>query len=123
MPHWWNQRITLYKKTTSKIDEKTIVSWNKSWHNNCFYGETKKQILNGTTIQYLSQVFARIPGNIVLSQGDIIVKGTINDELDEYVAGFRSNDLLNKYKGNCFIVNTAKDNTKLKTAHWFGGSL
>ena len=33
-----------------------------------------------------------------LGAGDLIVKGEVEDEINEYQVGSRSNDLLNKYK-------------------------
>ena len=33
-----------------------------------------------------------------LGKDDILIKGSISDEVDEYTKGHRSTDLLNKYK-------------------------
>ena len=46
-------------------------------------------------------------------QGDIVVRGEVSDEIDEYTSGKRSTDLLNKYKqfGECFVIDRVSDNT------------
>jgi hypothetical protein len=38
--------------------------------------------------------------------GDIIIKGNVADEIDEYASGYRSSDILTKYKKlqGCMVV-------------------
>ena len=43
----------------------------------------------------------------------MIVKGEVEDEIDEYVAGKRSNDFLTKYKRlqGCTLISSVSNNT------------
>lgn len=52
-----------------------------------------------------------------LSQGDIIVKGAVDDEINEYTKGHRSSDLLTKYKAlqGCIEISSVSINTKKGT--------
>lgn len=46
------------------------------------------------------------PNFFTFSKGDIIIKGEVNDEVNEYQNGSRSNDLIKKYKDlqGCLVV-------------------
>ena len=48
-----------------------------------------------------------------LAEGDIIVKGEVDDEIDEYTAGQRSTDLIAKYKKlqGCFEIKQWSNDT------------
>ncbi len=116
-PIWWDTTITLYNKA---LDEQTqLVSWHRTVIDNCFWKLEGTTVRVGTVTLEGRSVLCRIPKDsrflmkrdwlsipndemhkyFTLGQGDIIVKGEINDEIDEYTSGHRSNDLLNKYKG------------------------
>ena len=48
-----------------------------------------------------------------LGEGDIIVKGEVTDDINEYQTGHRSSDLLKKYKGlqGCMEIQQWSNNT------------
>ena len=52
------------------------------------------------------------PNYFTIHQGDIIVKGKVTDDIDEYNSATNSNALLTKYKklGTCLVVNNFNDN-------------
>ena len=64
---------------------------------------------------------AKIPHNgvaINVAPGDIVVKGKVADAIED-VRDKRANDLLNKYKPDCFTVRTVSANTKIpEDAHY-----
>ena len=44
--------------------------------------------------------------------GDIIVHGNVRDEIEEYTAGKRSTDLLQKYAGKSMLVADVHENVR-----------
>lgn len=92
--------------------------WFKHFIPKCFWKDTGNKITVGDTVLETNDIICRIPENpqfvekyqwlnlpndemskyFTLGEGDIIVKGKVDDVVDEYVKGHRVNDLTNKYK-------------------------
>lgn len=115
-PTWWDATVTVYSKHTNPAT--SIVSWHKATIPNCFWKRVgSKTAVGGVQIDTES-VTCRIPqnphfiepfnwidmseseldGKFTLQQGDIIIKGDCNFEINEYAAGQRSTDLIAKYR-------------------------
>lgn len=115
----WNQTITVYhRRSSTGIDGKTSVYWEREVCADCFYGTAKKQRIDGMTLFSKDTTIARIPGEpeTAVGKGDIIVGASVEDEiLDGTGTAIRK-----KYAGNCFTVSVYKDNRKLKrSAHYY----
>ena len=58
-----------------------------------------------------------------LGIGDIIIKGYVSDDIDEYTSGMRSSDFISKYKKlqGCMVIGDYRDNTgdKRGTEHYW----
>lgn len=125
-PIWWETTITLFNKFEDK--QTNVVTWYKTVITDCFWKMTGTQVTIGDTVLDSKSLICRIPKDtrfkeyqdwiktpndqmadyFTLSQGDIIVRGEIDDVIDEYTQGQRSSDLLGKYqKGQgCFVVSS-----------------
>lgn len=119
--------VTLYHQYKETENNRSVTKWSKSVHENCYFGtETVKQV-NGTTLSMASSFVCRIPQNagnsdtLIVSPGDIIIKGRIEDEIAD-VMGQRSSDLLNKYRGTAFTVKEVSDNSTLPYAPHYRAS-
>jgi hypothetical protein len=115
-PEWWDTTITVYNKFENKQTQ--LVKWYRTTIRNCFWKYTGDKININQTILETNDIICRIPRNskfvehhkwiampndkmglyFTLSQGDIIVRGNVEDEIDEYKSGKRSTDLIEKYK-------------------------
>lgn len=113
-PEWWNTTITVYNKHEDPASRK--IAWHKYVVHNCFWKYTGNKIVVGETALETNTTMCRIPVHraylepyqwdsaedksayFTLSPGDILVKGEVEDIVDEYVSGQRSSDLLAKYK-------------------------
>ena len=132
-PVWWDQTITIYNKYLNP--ETRVITWQKSVVKNCFWKYTGNKItVNESTIE-TDNTICRIPKNdkyldrheweilpeesrkehFCLGTGDIIVKGEVEDIIDDYVAGSRSSDLLTKYRKlqGCMLIERCSVNTGL----------
>ena len=132
-PVWWDQTVTIYNKHLNP--ETRVVTWYKSVVKNCFWKYTGNKItVNESTIE-TDNTICRIPKNdkyldrheweilpeesrkehFCLGTGDIIVKGEVEDIIDDYVAGSRSSDLLTKYRKlqGCMLIERCSVNTGL----------
>lgn len=115
-PIWWDSTITIYNKYTDAQTQ--IEKWYRHVIPNCFWKASNNKVtINDTTIDS-SNVICRIPKSgeylekyewealpndkmgeyFTLGQNDIIIKGDIDFEIDEYIKGRRSTDLLERYK-------------------------
>lgn len=115
-PEWWNTTITIYNKYTDPQTE--IVKWYKSVIHGVFWKYIGDKIAIGKTVLETNNIICRIrkddrfleqyqwlqiPNDkmseyFTIGKGDIIVKGEVNDEINEYQKGHHSTDLINKYK-------------------------
>jgi len=128
---WWDATITIYNRYEDPVTN--IVMWFKHTVTNCFWKYTGDKVTVGETVLETNNIICRIPKNDIflekylwldlpndemanyftLGQGDIIVKGEVTDNIDEYTAGYRSSDFIAKYKGlqGCMEVEEVAINT------------
>lgn len=129
-PEWWDSKITLYNKYTDK--ETGAVKWFRHVIEDCFYDHQIDKIVVGRTTIESNTSICRIRVSdsfmnkrawnelqesekhnfFTLSAGDIIVADEVEDEIDEYVKGSRSSDLIKEFKEwpGCFTVENANIN-------------
>ncbi|MBO5060241.1 MAG: hypothetical protein J6C82_04940 [Clostridia bacterium] len=115
--------VTIYNR--HKADGTT--TWKRTVISGCYFGTVSGTRLNGDTVSAADTYVCRIPknmaytgeyqgkeGTFTLSAGDIVVKGVAVDEISD-IAGHRTADLLQKYKGRAFVVRSFSDNTVLRS--------
>lgn len=129
-PVWWDTTVTIYNKYTDPITQ--MVSWYRSVVDGCFWKYVHDKMTIRDTVLETNHTVCRIresdsfrekgvwinlPADVkaqffTLGQGDIIVKGDVEDTIDEYTSGHRSSDLLEKYKElqGCFEIEVAAVN-------------
>ena len=132
-PEWWNTTVTVYNKFEDPDTRQ--VAWFRTVLHNCFWKYTGNKIVVGETTLDTDTTVCRVPANpaflekylwididfeskfrhFTLSAGDILVKGEVTDEIDEYASGYRSSDILTKYKkyGQCMVIDKCAMNTGL----------
>lgn len=128
-PIWWDTTLTIYNKYTDPLTH--VVAWYHTVVSNCFWKYTGDKISIGQTVLETNNTICRIPksdkflepyewrdlsdrGNFfTLGVGDIIVKGTVEDEINEYTSGKRSSDFIKKYKAlqGCMEIQAVAVNT------------
>ena len=130
-PTWWNQTITVYNKFEDTQSKK--ITWFKTVLDNCFWKNTCDKVIMGQTAIETYNTICRIPKDdnfmekylwyeldeeqkaekFTLGAGDIIVRGAVDEEIDEYDKGKRSSDFLNKYNKlqGCMLVERVSINT------------
>jgi hypothetical protein len=109
------------------------ITWHRTVLHNCFWKYTGNKIVVGETTLDTNNTLCRIPvhsaflenyqwintadksKHFTFNPGDILVKGEVNDEINEYASGFRSSDILTKYKKlqGCIVVEKYAVNTGL----------
>ena len=131
VPVWWDTTLTIYNQY--KDPQTKVVMWVRNTVDNCFWKYTGNKVTVGqveletnTTIcripkdnryldRYLWEALPndQMPNYFTLGPGDIIIKGNVDDTIDETVKGQRSTDLLTKYKKmqGCIEIKTFADNT------------
>lgn len=115
-PVWWDTTITLYNKYEASNGETT---WYRTVLIGCFWkyvtDYTRLEDAMHTTKVLLCRVrksndflesyeWRENDGRgsyFTFSEGDILIKGEVTDDVDDYIPGKRSSDLLKKYKGRC----------------------
>ena len=116
-PKWWATTVTLYNKTEDK--QTHVVTWHRHVVDGVFwkYAGDKVTIQNVTIDtnnivcrlrrddEHFREAYLweALPNDeksnfYTLQGGDIIVKGEVDEEIDEYTSGHRSTDFLQKYK-------------------------
>lgn len=130
-PEWWNTSITIYNRVEDA--QTNVISWYKHTVGGAFWKYVKDKMTVGETVLETNKIICRIrkdeaymdksewlalpndkkAGFFTLGQKDIIVKGAVEDEIDEYVKGHRSTDIIAKYKAlqGCMEIDTVSDNT------------
>lgn len=130
-PSWWNTTITIYNKYTDPQTQ--IVRWYKHKVEGAFWKCSgnkvviDKVVLDTKTIicrirkdekflerhKWVSVPNDKMSNYFTFAQGDIIVKGDVEDEINEYTSGTRSSDLKKKYKAlqGCLEIQEWSDNT------------
>ena len=130
-PEWWNTTITVFNKYEDPATRK--ITWHKTVIPNCFWKNTGNKIVIGETTLDTDATICRIPlheaflenyqwnttedksAHFTLNSGDILVRGKVDDKIDEYASGVRSSDILTKYKKlqGCMVINKWAINTGL----------
>lgn len=115
-PIWWDTTITIYNKFEDPQTQ--VIKWFKHTVENCFLKYVGDKVKINQTVLETNNVICRIPQDeqflekyewiqlpndkmeqyFTLGTGDIIIKGDVDDIINEYQAGHRSTDLVNKYK-------------------------
>lgn len=134
-PIWWEDTLTVYNKYTDPHTQ--LVTWYPTVLHNCFWKYERDRIVVGETVIESCKTICRIPQNakfleryqwenqtndvmpqyFTLSEGDIIVKGEVNEDIDEGISGHRSSDFIAKYKAlqGCIQIEAFSNNTKRGT--------
>ena len=130
-PIWWDTTITVYNQYKDK--QTRLVTWRKTVINNCFWKYTGNKVTIGDVELQTNTTICRIPKDdrflerylwealpndqkdnfFTLSPGDIIVKGEVDEDIDETVSGQRSSDFIAKYKRlqGCIEIQSWANNT------------
>ena len=125
-PVWWDTTITIYNKFTDP--QTRVISWYSHTLDKCFWKYTGDKVVVGKTVIETDSTICRIPAQspgrnatkknatyldkyaweslsndkmsdyYTIGVGDIIIKGEVDDIMDEYTPGHRSSDILAKYK-------------------------
>lgn len=112
LPPFWDKDITLYLKT--EVNKK--VQWERKFFSRCFFKHsTSSQFDDKTRINgeiYLARIPCKSPPAI--TQGCIAVLGNVSDIIPEETSG---NELIKKYDGKAFKINTININTDYPIPH------
>ena len=115
-PEWWETTVTIFNKF--KDPHTKVVRWYKTVVEGVFWKYVGDKVTIGKTVLETNNIICRIrkdekflekyqwvqmPNDemenyYTLARGDIIVKGEVDDNINEYEAGSRSTDLIAKYK-------------------------
>lgn len=130
-PSWWDTTITIYNRYEDA--QTNLVSWFRHVVDGAFWKYSGNKVVVGNVALETKDIICRIrkderfkekhewiavPNDsmsnyFTLSQGDIIVKGEVEDTINEYQSGKRSSDLKKKYKGlqGCLEIQEWSNNT------------
>lgn len=130
-PIWWDTTLTIYNQYKNPVT--SLVTWYKTVVSGCFWKYTGNKITVGDVELHTNTTICRIPkdsrflpryiweslpndqmaNNFTLSPGDIIVKGEVDEDIDETLKGHRSTDFIAKYKKlqGCVEIQQWADNT------------
>lgn len=130
-PSWWDTTVTIYNRFEDPQTQ--LVTWHKHEVTGCFWKYSGNKVVIDTTVLDTNIIICRIrkddsflekhewsalPNDemsnyFTLGQGDIIVKGSVDDTINEYQSGKRSTDLLKKYKAlqGCMEIEEFSNNT------------
>lgn len=111
----YNQTITVYSKSKDAAGKD---AWSRKVLQDCFFKAATGIASGGNsataTNLYSKNVYvARIPaeyGSVLLHEGDIIVKGMVEDEITSKSPN-TATELLKRYQPNAFRVTSFSDNT------------
>lgn len=130
-PSWWDTTITIYNRYEDP--QTNLVTWYRHVVSGVFWKYSGNKIVVANTVLETKDIICRIrkdenflekhiwitiPNDqmsdyFTLSAGDIIVKGEVDDIINEYVSGKRSSDLKKKYKSlqGCLEIQEWSNNT------------
>lgn len=130
-PSWWNTTITIYNKYEDPITN--LITWYSHTVEGAFWKYVGNKVVIDKVVLETKDIICRIrkddnflekhewialPNDemskyFTLGQEDIIVKGQVDDVIDEYTSGKRSSDLKKKYKSlqGCMEIQQWADNT------------
>ena len=130
-PTWWNVTLTIYNKFQDP--ETDLITWYRHTVHGAFWKYTGNKVSINDTVLESNSITCRIRKDpaflenyewvkvpdeeksnyFTFSKGDIIVKGDVVDDINEYVSGDRSTDLIKRYKNlqGCLVVSEITINT------------
>lgn len=131
-PIWWDSTITLYNRYEDPVTQ--LVTWYRTVLSDCFWKTNIMTVYDSSSAirSYTNSIICRIPKNddyyspyewkrfdamtrsnsFTLQNGDIVINGEVDDEINEYVKGQRSSDLVEHYKDLGVIrIETIADNS------------
>lgn len=130
-PKWWNTTVTIFNRYENPITH--VISWYKTVVDGCFWKYVGNKVTIGNSVIETDNTICRIPENanflekyqwialtneerltkFTVGQGDLIIKGSVADVIDEYTAGSRSTDIVAKYRElqGCIEVQRVAINT------------
>jgi len=130
-PSWWNVTVTVFNRYEDPLTN--LITWYKHIVNGCFWKYTGNKVTINETVLETNDIICRIrkddtflenyqwvnvpadekPNYFTLSKGDIIVKGEVDDNINEYSVGTHSSDVIKKYKNlqGCMTVSEFTINT------------
>lgn len=128
---WWNETITVYNKYTDPVSN--LITWHRHVVTGAFWKNTGNEItidkivIDTDTIicrmrkdeQFLPKYeWVKLPNDqmdeyYTLGRGDILIRGEVDDEISEYTNGYKSSDILKKYKDlqGCLLIKEVTINT------------
>ena len=131
-PIWWSQTVTIYNKFENPQTQ--LITWYRTVIEKCFWKNNIQKLTVGQETIETNSIICRIPKNdkflekyewiklpndkmdgyFTLGKGDLIIKGSVEDVIDEYTKGSRSNDLKTKYAElGCMEIDNISINTGL----------
>lgn len=130
-PIWWDATITIYNKYEDP--QTNVVTWFKHKVDDCFWKQSGSKVTLGDTVVDSKSTICRIPKDdayldksewvkvpndqmknyFTLGGEDIIVKGDCSFDINEYIQGQHSTDLLNRYRDyqQCFVIEDFANST------------
>lgn len=135
-PIWWDSTVTLYNRYEDPTTQ--LVTWYRTTLSDCFWKTNVLTTYDRTDSVrgYTNSIICRIPksndyysayewkrlnnndrsNSFTLQTGDILVNGDVDDDINEYVKGQRSSDLVDRYKdmGVIRIENVADNSDELR---------
>ena len=130
-PSWWDTTVTIYNKYENAQTQ--LVTWYKHIVHGCFWKyHGEKVVINDVVLdtksilcrirlsdeflekhEWIAKPNDQMSNYFTLGQGDIIVKGEVDDVINEYQPGYRSSDLKAKYKAlqGCMEIQEWANNT------------
>ena len=128
---WWDTTVTIYNRYENPQTQ--LVTWYRYVVDKCFWKYSGSKVTINDVVLDTKDIICRIPVHkaflekhewvakpndemsnyFTLGQGDIIVKGEVDDEINEYQANHRSSDLKSKYKAlqGCLEIQEWSNNT------------
>lgn len=115
-PRWWDTTITVYNK--HEDPQTKVITWHRNVVSGCFWKYQHDKMTIGQTVLESNKTICRVrkddrflepyeykevPNDqkgsyFTFAKGDILIKGEVSDEIDEYTRGMYSTDLIKKYK-------------------------
>ena len=115
-PIWWDSTLTIYNRFEDA--QTNVITWYRTVVNDSFWKYVGDRVVINQTVLETNNIICRIPESdkflekykwiqlpndemsqyFTLGPGDIIIKGEVEDIVNEYQSGHRSNDLVKKYK-------------------------
>jgi hypothetical protein len=130
-PVWWETTVTIFNKFQDPQTQ--VVRWYKTVVQGAFWKDVGEKVNIGRIVLETNDIICRIrkdqrflekyewlqqPNDTMadyftLGKDDILIKGEVNDTIDEYTSGKRSTDIVEKYKKlqGCLTIQEVANNT------------